>query len=122
MTNPATARPFLVAEVEALEPFGFVAVVPGGRLLHIVQVTQREDGSLEVRVPGSDEPSMPAGVGVPAAADSSSLNQFQGAIFFQSTVRSSRMGAASAPFGGRTQVTCQASGRSFGDNRSRKPR
>jgi len=52
MTNPAAARPFLVAEVEALEPFGFVAVVPGGRLLHIVEVTQREDGSLEVRVPG----------------------------------------------------------------------
>jgi hypothetical protein len=38
--------------VAALEPFGFVAVVPGGNPLHIVEVMQREDGGVEVRVPG----------------------------------------------------------------------
>jgi hypothetical protein len=52
MTDPAAARPFLVGEVEALEPFGFVAVVPGARPLHTAEVTRREDGGLEVRVPG----------------------------------------------------------------------
>ena len=50
MTDPATARSFLVSEVEALESFGYVAVVPGGRPLHIAEVTRREDGTLEVRV------------------------------------------------------------------------
>jgi hypothetical protein len=43
---------FLVAEVEALEPFDFVAAIPGGHPLRIVEVTRREDGKLEVRVPG----------------------------------------------------------------------
>jgi hypothetical protein len=52
MTDPAAARSFLVGEVEALEPFGFVAVAPGDHPLHLVEVTRREDGSVEVRVPG----------------------------------------------------------------------
>ncbi len=52
MTDPSAARAFLLSEVEALEPFGFVAVVPGGNPLHIAEVTRREDGELEVRVPG----------------------------------------------------------------------
>ena len=52
MTDPAAARSFLVGEVVALEPFGFVAVVPGGDALHIVEVMRLGDGSVEVRVPG----------------------------------------------------------------------
>lgn len=52
MTDLGAVRSFLLSEVEALEPFGFVAVVPSGRPLHIAEVTQREDGGLEVRVPG----------------------------------------------------------------------
>lgn len=52
MTNPAAARSFLMSEVEALQPFDFVAVLPSGRPFHIVEVTRREDGVIEVRVPG----------------------------------------------------------------------
>jgi hypothetical protein len=52
MTDPAAARAFLLGEVEALEPFAFVAVAPGGHPFHVVEVTRREDGGLEVRVPG----------------------------------------------------------------------
>ncbi len=52
MTDPAAARSFLVGEVEALEAFDFVAVVPGGHALHVVEVTRSEEGGLEVRVPG----------------------------------------------------------------------
>jgi hypothetical protein len=52
MTDPGAARAFLVAEVETLEPFGFVAVVPGGHLLHIAEVARRGDCGLEVRLPG----------------------------------------------------------------------
>jgi hypothetical protein len=52
MTDPAAARGFLCAEIAALEPFDFVAVVPSGRPLHVVEVTRREDGGLELRVPG----------------------------------------------------------------------
>ena len=52
MTNPAAARAFLLAEVEGLDVFGFIAAVPSGRPLHTVEVTRREDGELEVRVPG----------------------------------------------------------------------
>ena len=52
MTDPSAAHAFLVGEVEALEPFGFVAAVPRGFRLNVVEVTRREDGGLEVRVPG----------------------------------------------------------------------
>jgi hypothetical protein len=52
MTDPAAARSFLLGEVEALEPFGFVAVIPEGRPLHMLELTRREDGGFEVRVPG----------------------------------------------------------------------
>jgi hypothetical protein len=52
MTDPAAARSFLVGEVEALEPFGFVAVAPVTSPLHIAEVMRLEDGSFEVRVPG----------------------------------------------------------------------
>jgi hypothetical protein len=52
MTDPAAARAFLLGEVNALEPFGFVAVAPTGHPLHSVEVTRREDEGLEVRVPG----------------------------------------------------------------------
>jgi hypothetical protein len=52
MTDPSAARAFLASEVEALEPFGFVAVAPGGHPLHMVELTRLEDGAIEVRVPG----------------------------------------------------------------------
>jgi hypothetical protein len=52
MADVALARAYLQAEVEALEPFGFVAVEPAGSPLHGVEATRREDGRLEVRVPG----------------------------------------------------------------------
>jgi hypothetical protein len=51
MTDPGVAHAFLLGEVEALEPFGFLAVVPAGEPLHVVEVTRSEDGSLEVRIP-----------------------------------------------------------------------
>ena len=52
MADAAATRAYLQAEVEALEPFDFVAVVPAGNPLHVVEVTRREDGRLELRVPG----------------------------------------------------------------------
>ncbi|MEN8184714.1 MAG: hypothetical protein ABFS46_19510, partial [Myxococcota bacterium] len=52
MTDPAAAHSFLLGEIEALEPFDFVAVVPAGRALQMVEANRREDGTLEVRVPG----------------------------------------------------------------------
>jgi hypothetical protein len=52
VTDPALSRSYLQAEVESLEPFGFVALGPAGKPLHFVEVTRREDGRLEVRVPG----------------------------------------------------------------------
>jgi hypothetical protein len=52
MTDPAAARSFLLGEVEALEVFAFVGVVPAGRPLHLVEVTRQEEGGLAVRVPG----------------------------------------------------------------------
>jgi hypothetical protein len=52
MADPMTTRAFLLAEVEALEPFGFVLLGAAGNPLHVVEVTRREDGKLEVRAPG----------------------------------------------------------------------
>jgi hypothetical protein len=64
MTDPSVTRAFLEAEVEALEAFGFVAVMPAGNPLHMVEVTRREDGGLEVRLPGRPVilPELPAPV------------------------------------------------------------
>jgi hypothetical protein len=52
MTDPRLWQALLVGEIGALEPFAFVAVSPAGQPLHIAEVTRREDGVLEVRVPG----------------------------------------------------------------------
>jgi hypothetical protein len=52
MTDPVTASAYLQGEVEALEPFDFLAVAPIGHPFHTLEVTRKEDGSLEVRVPG----------------------------------------------------------------------
>ena len=52
MTDSATARAFLLGEVDNLEPFDFVAVMPAGRPAHTMEITRGEDGALEVRVPG----------------------------------------------------------------------
>ena len=64
MSDPATARAFLVSEVEALEPFGFVVVSPAGKPLHAVEVTRSESGGLEVRIPGRPRivPELPGAV------------------------------------------------------------
>ena len=51
MTDPVAARCFLNAEVDALEPLDFVAVIPHGNLLHIVEVARGEREGFEVRVP-----------------------------------------------------------------------
>lgn len=59
MTDPAVARAFLISEVDALEPFAFVAVTPTSQPLHTVEVTRRGDASLEVLVPGRP-PVLPA--------------------------------------------------------------
>ena len=52
MTDPASARAFLVAEVGALEAHDFVAAGPAGEPLHAVEIARGEDRGLEVRVPG----------------------------------------------------------------------
>lgn len=52
MTDPAAARTFLSSEIDALEPFAWVAAAPAGDPLHAVEVTRLENGGLEVRVPG----------------------------------------------------------------------
>jgi hypothetical protein len=52
MTDPTALRNLLLGEVAELEPFDFLAVLPSGRPLHLVEVTRSEDGGLEVRVPG----------------------------------------------------------------------
>lgn len=52
MPDAATVRAFLVAEVEALEPFAFVVMSPAGTPLHAVEVTRSAGGDLEVRIPG----------------------------------------------------------------------
>lgn len=56
MTEPNAARAFLLSEVEHLEVFDFLAVVPAGSPVHAVEVTRAEGGGLEVRIPG--RPSM----------------------------------------------------------------
>lgn len=66
MTDAAITQQFLVAEVEALEPFGFVAVSPAGRGLELMEVTRLENGALEVRVPG--RPTMLPALPVPVRA------------------------------------------------------
>lgn len=64
MSDPAIARAFLLAEVEALEPFAFVLVSPTGKPLHVVEVTRSDAGGLEVRVPGRPRivPELPVAV------------------------------------------------------------
>jgi len=52
MGDPRAARAFLQGEIEALGPFDYVLAGPAGQPLRVVEVTRREDGGLEVRVPG----------------------------------------------------------------------
>jgi hypothetical protein len=54
MSDPTAARAFafVLGEIEALEPFDFVAVGPAGSPLQVTEVTRGEDRTLEVRVPG----------------------------------------------------------------------
>ncbi len=52
MTDPDVVHAFLVAEVEALAPFDFVAVMPPGRSDRLLETTRLEDSRLQVRVPG----------------------------------------------------------------------
>jgi hypothetical protein len=64
MTNPAAARSFLLSEVELLQPFDFIAIDPSGRPQHVIEIARREDGEIEVRIPGRPRsvPELPAGV------------------------------------------------------------
>ncbi len=64
MTDAGTRRAFLEAEVEALEPFDFVALVPEGDPLRLIEVLRGEAGELEVRIPGRPRiaPELPATV------------------------------------------------------------
>ncbi len=52
MSDPAITHAFLLADVEALEPFAYVLVSPAGKPLQAVEVTRLAGGGLEVRVPG----------------------------------------------------------------------
>ena len=52
MSEPTAVRAFLETEIERLEEFDFVAVVPAGSPLHAIEVTRAEGGALEVRIPG----------------------------------------------------------------------
>ncbi len=48
MTEPNAARAFLQSEIEHLEVFDFMAVVPAGMPIHALEVTRTEGGGLEV--------------------------------------------------------------------------
>jgi hypothetical protein len=52
MPDPTLVTAYLQAEVEGLAAFDFVAVGPSGSPLHFVELTRREEGDLEARVPG----------------------------------------------------------------------
>jgi hypothetical protein len=52
MTDPAAVRAFLEAEIDALEPLGFVALGTPGRAFQFVEVARNAEGRLEARVPG----------------------------------------------------------------------
>ena len=59
MADSTTTEAFLQSEVEALEPFAFLLLAAAGNPLHVVELTRREDGRLEVQVPGRP-PILPA--------------------------------------------------------------
>ena len=52
MSKIETTRAFLLSEIEGLEPFEAVIVATSGSPLHVCEVFRREEGGLEVRVPG----------------------------------------------------------------------
>jgi hypothetical protein len=52
MTHADTTRAFLTAEAERLAPFEFVAMMPSGNPLDIVEIARGQDGGLLVSVPG----------------------------------------------------------------------
>jgi len=68
MTDAAQARAFLLSEVEALEAFDYVLVGPSGTPQHLAQVARRDDGVIEVSIPGR-----PPGVPELAIAERSAL-------------------------------------------------
>jgi hypothetical protein len=52
MPTPDATQAYLCGEVDQLSPLEFVALVPPGRPLHIVEILRGEDQKLQVRVPG----------------------------------------------------------------------
>ena len=56
MTTRERTRLFLLDEIEALLPFDCIVVAPAGRQLEATEVVRREDGGLELRVPGRPPP------------------------------------------------------------------
>lgn len=52
MIERANTRDYLLGEIEALEPFGFLLIGPAGNPLHRIEVGRAEDRALSVSVPG----------------------------------------------------------------------
>jgi len=52
MTLQETTRSFLCSEVDSLEPLGFVAIVPAGSPLQVVEIARGAGDELRVTVPG----------------------------------------------------------------------
>ncbi len=52
MKNPDVVRTYLIGEVEDLESLDLILVAPVDKPLEVTEVTRREDGGLEIRLPG----------------------------------------------------------------------
>jgi len=70
MIKRANTRDFLLGEIEALEPFGFLLVGPAGNPLHRIEIGRGEDRALSVSVPGR-----PPGLPPLDAAESTALSE-----------------------------------------------
>ena len=52
MKNPEATRNYLISQVEELSPLDLILVAPMNRPLEVIEITRREDGGLEIRMPG----------------------------------------------------------------------
>lgn len=52
MSNADATGAYLRGEIDELEPLEFVALVPPGRPLHIIEILRGEDQKLQIRIPG----------------------------------------------------------------------
>ena len=62
MSRIDALRAYLISEIESLEPFDFVALVPSGSPLHILELDRTEAGDLQLSVPGrpTSAPAIPS--------------------------------------------------------------